>query len=74
MTDTSHFYFQSYQEWRTAITDRCKIELTPDYARARIAALRDDGDTTSGRTITISAIGRPNLKKGTSDDPIDCSP
>ncbi len=45
MTDTSYFYFQSYEEWRTAITERCKIDLTPEYARDRIAALRDPGDT-----------------------------
>ncbi|MGD1955774.1 MAG: hypothetical protein ACFBZ9_11180 [Sphingomonadales bacterium] len=44
MTDTSGFYFQSYQEWREALTVRCKIDLTPDYARSRIAALRDPSD------------------------------
>lgn len=41
MADTSGFYFQSYDEWREALTVRCKIDLTPTYARTRITALRD---------------------------------
>lgn len=44
MNNTMDFYFQSYPEWREAITGRCKIDLTPDYARARISALRDPAD------------------------------
>jgi hypothetical protein len=44
MSDTSHFYFQSYTEWRDALTQRCKINLTKDYARARIDSLRNDSD------------------------------
>jgi len=43
-TDTSDFYFKSYGEWREALTERCNIKLTPDYARSRISALRDTGD------------------------------
>ncbi len=45
MTDTRGFYFQSYEEWRHAITERCRIDLTPEYARARITALRNPGDS-----------------------------
>ncbi|MEO1035851.1 MAG: hypothetical protein AAFX44_09860 [Pseudomonadota bacterium] len=41
MTDTSDFHFQSYAEWRQALTERCGINLTPDYARSRISALQD---------------------------------
>ena len=44
MTDTSDFYFQSFDEWRHALTVRCNIDLTPEYARARITALQDTTD------------------------------
>ncbi|MCF6442378.1 hypothetical protein L1077_23400 [Pseudoalteromonas luteoviolacea] len=45
MNDHSSFYFQSYEQWRHAITVRCNITLTPEYARTRIAALKDASDT-----------------------------
>lgn len=41
MTAKDSFYFQSYAEWRHALTVRCGIRLTPEYARERLAALRD---------------------------------
>lgn len=44
MTDTTEFYFQSFMEWRQALTERCNIKLTPEYARSRIAALQDPSD------------------------------
>lgn len=44
MKDTTEFYFKDYQEWRHALTERCKIDLTPEYARARILALQDLSD------------------------------
>ena len=44
MSDNSTFYFQSYSEWRSALTERCNIRLTPDYARKRLAALNDNND------------------------------
>ncbi|MDJ0910522.1 MAG: hypothetical protein QNI99_15090 [Woeseiaceae bacterium] len=47
MTDTSGFYFQTYTEWRDALTRRCGIDLTPDYARSRISALQDSSDKTT---------------------------
>lgn len=44
MTDTSDFYFQSYSEWHQAITERCRINLTPDYVSQRLSALRNADD------------------------------
>lgn len=44
MTNPTDFYFHSYAEWRQAITERCKIKLTPDYARTRISALSNPED------------------------------
>ncbi|MBE1301391.1 MAG: hypothetical protein GJ680_16000 [Alteromonadaceae bacterium] len=44
MNDTSDFYFQSYEEWRAAITVRCNIKLTREYARERISALENPND------------------------------
>ena len=44
MTDTSDFYFKNYSEWRLALTERCNINLTPEYARSRITALKDTKD------------------------------
>ena len=44
MIDSTNFYFQSYEEWRQALTERCKINLTPDYARSRLSALRNSSD------------------------------
>lgn len=41
MTDTTEFYFKNYMEWRQSLTERCKIDLTPEYARSRITALKD---------------------------------
>lgn len=37
-------FFQSYSEWREALTVRCGIHLTGAYARERIAALKNDRD------------------------------
>lgn len=42
--NTTGFYFQTYTEWRDALTQRCNIKLTADYARSRIAALSDAND------------------------------
>ncbi|RZQ52653.1 hypothetical protein C1E23_12750 [Pseudoalteromonas phenolica] len=44
MSEKSDFYFQSYEEWRHAITIRCDIKLTKDYALTRVAALRNLND------------------------------
>ena len=40
----SHFYFQSYTEWRDALTTRCNIKLTPEYASERITSLENTND------------------------------
>lgn len=42
-TNTS-FYFSSYAQWYSAITTRCHIKVTPEYAQARISALLDLSD------------------------------
>lgn len=34
--------FQSYHEWRGAITGPCGLTLTKEYCEERIAALMDD--------------------------------
>ena len=47
MSDTSDFYFQNFADWRQAITERCNIDLTPEYARSRISALQDSADKTT---------------------------
>ena len=44
MIDTTDFYFQSYSEWHKAITERCKIDLTPEYVRSRISVLQNSKD------------------------------
>ena len=44
MIDTTDFYFQSYSEWHKAITERFKIDLTPEYVRSRISALQNSKD------------------------------
>lgn len=47
MKNEQGFYFQSYAEWKQALTQRCNINLTPEYAQSRIIALNntDDRDT-----------------------------
>jgi len=36
--------FTSFEEWRQAITERCKIQLTQEYTRSRITALQNASD------------------------------
>lgn len=36
--------FQSFSEWREARSGRCGMRLTPEYARQRIAALRNPAE------------------------------
>jgi len=61
MTGSPSFYFQSYNEWRQALTQRCGIQLTPAYARERIQALQDDQNPTT-RDFTAK-YGRDYLKQ-----------
>ncbi|OCQ22532.1 hypothetical protein A7985_00775 [Pseudoalteromonas luteoviolacea] len=44
VVDATNFYFQSYEQWRHAITVKCNIKLTPEYARSRIASLSDSNE------------------------------
>lgn len=41
---TSGDYFESYEEWREAITRRCGVALTKAYCEERIRALADPKD------------------------------
>ena len=52
MKDTSGFYFQSYQEWHQAITQRCNIKLTKEYAQKRISALRNTSDSATREFVS----------------------
>lgn len=40
---------QNYAEWVECLTVRCRIPLTPEYARERIAALNDLSDASTSR-------------------------
>ena len=44
MIDNRNFYFQSFAQWRYAITKQCNIKLTPEYTRSRISALKNRSD------------------------------
>ncbi len=35
---------RTYEEWRSCITEKCGIPLTPDYIAERLRALRDPND------------------------------
>lgn len=44
VSEKADFYFQSYKEWRHAITIRGDIKLTKGYALTRVAAFRNIND------------------------------
>jgi len=46
-------YFEDYREWHDAITGRCGLELTSDYCRERIAALRESRDESSRAFVKL---------------------
>ena len=52
MKNNTGFYFTSYQEWHQAITIRCNIKLTPDYAEQRINALSNTSDPNTIEFVT----------------------
>lgn len=39
--------FSNYAEWREALTVKCGIELSPQYARERIQALENKNDSST---------------------------
>lgn len=43
--------FHTFSEWREALTVRCGIRLTPEYARERIAALRNPADRSTAEFV-----------------------
>lgn len=45
------FYFQTYSEWREALTRRCGIALTTSYAEERLAALQNTNDPTTAEFV-----------------------
>lgn len=47
------FYFSTYCEWREALTVRCGIPLTREYARERIAALKNRQDRATGEFVKL---------------------
>lgn len=51
------FYFHSYPEWRDALTMRCGIRLTPEYARERIAALESNSDRSTTEFVKCYGEG-----------------
>ena len=52
MSNTTDFYFESYADWHQTITERCKAELTPEYARSRISALQDPKDRSTKEFVS----------------------
>ena len=45
MAEQRGFYFSTYMEWRHALTEKCNISLSSEYARSRILALQDLGNS-----------------------------
>lgn len=44
---------RNYEEWKHCITVKCKIALERDYLERRIAALRDERDSTTARFVEL---------------------
>jgi len=61
MSDKTDFYFESYENWHETITQRCKTELTPEYARSRISALQDSKDRSTKEFV--AKYGQAYLKQ-----------
>ena len=57
MNGNTDDYFASYEEWRDAMANLCKIPLTPEYCTERIQALEDLGN--SSTTEFIELFGLP---------------
>ena len=52
MSDTTDFYFENYADWHQTITELCKTDLTPEYARSRITALQDSKDRSTQEFVS----------------------
>ena len=48
-----NFYFQTFDEWKEALTVRCRIKLTPEYAAERIKALQNPQDRTTREFVKV---------------------
>ena len=53
--------FRSFSEWRKALTVRCGIRLTPEYARQRIGALQNPADRSTAEFV--KCYGEPYLRQ-----------
>ncbi len=51
----------TYEEWVQCITVKCKIALTPEFARARLAAL--DGPQSAEAATFAALYGEAHLKR-----------
>lgn len=54
----------SYPEWRHCIESVCRIPLTPDYIRERLAALADPRDHTTRRFVELYGAGHLQRVRG----------
>ncbi len=53
MNETLEDYFASYHEWHDAITNRCGINLTPEYCTERIRALQNPRDASTSQFLQV---------------------
>lgn len=53
MNTGSENFFVSYEEWRDAMANICKIPLTPDYCAERVRALQDPEDSSTGQFLEL---------------------
>ena len=51
MSGVNESFFVSYEEWRDAMDNRCKIALTPEYCDERINALQDPKDPSTAQFL-----------------------
>ena len=54
-------YFETYEEWHEAITERCGLTLTKNYCEERILALSDPKDASTRDFVRL--YGESYLRK-----------
>jgi hypothetical protein len=50
-------YFETYEEWHEAITERCGLTLTKTYCEERIRALSDPKDLSTRSFVELYGEG-----------------
>ena len=60
MNSPEPFYFTTYQQWYDAITTRCNIQITPNYAEQRIQALSNSKDPNTKEFVNKYGQGYTN--------------